>query len=94
MTDGSITVNSCKGIAKMFNSFFKSIYVIDNSRDMPPHIIQNLSGDSLSYITVTECDVLAALRLLMLQRHVVLIIYLVGYCVSVLNTLLSDYYPI
>ena len=27
---------------------------------MPPHIIPNLSSDSLSSITINECDVLAA----------------------------------
>ena len=47
MTDGIITVNSSKSVADMFNSFFKSIHVIDDSGDMPPHIIPNLSDDSL-----------------------------------------------
>ena len=62
MIDGVMTVNSYKGVANVFNSFYKSTNVIDDNRDMPRHIIQNLSGDALSSITINEYEVLATLR--------------------------------
>ena len=31
MTDGVMTVNSYEGVADMFNSYFKSIYVTDDN---------------------------------------------------------------
>ena len=62
MTNGVMTVSFYKDVADMFNPFFKSIYVTDSNRDMLPHIIPSLSGDSLSSITINECDVLAALK--------------------------------
>ena len=41
--DGVMTVNSYKDVADMLKSFFKSMYVTDDSKSMPPHIIPNLS---------------------------------------------------
>ena len=57
-----MTVNSYRGVANMFNLFFRSICVADDSKDMPPHIIPNLSVDFLSFINIYECDLLAALK--------------------------------
>ena len=57
-----MTVNFIKVVAGIFNSFFKSKYVTDDSRDMPLHIISKFSDDSLSFITFNKCDVLAVLK--------------------------------
>ena len=86
-----ITVNSCKGVSDIFNSFFKSIYVIDDSRNILPLVIPNLSGNSLSSITINECDVLlAALKTIdVTTAFGTDDIYLVGYRVSVLKRLPS-----
>ena len=62
MTDGVMTFNSYEGVADMFNSYFKSIYVTDDNREMPLHLIPNPSVDSLSSITINEYDVLATLK--------------------------------
>ena len=62
MTSGVMTVNSYKGVANIFNVFFKTIYVADDSKDMPPHIIPNLSVDFLSFINIYECDLLSSLK--------------------------------
>ena len=40
----------------------KSIYITDDYIDIPPHLIPNPSVDSLSSITIYECDVLATLK--------------------------------